>query len=69
MRRSVSSGPNSSRYSTGPNAGISQIFTAVTDLSQLMDETVKGLRETDQSVVILKDVTQRVASVVNSFRV
>ena len=51
------------------NAGISQIFTAVTDLSQLMDETVKGLRETDQSVVILKDVTQRVASVVNSFRV
>ncbi|HEY5947062.1 MAG TPA: methyl-accepting chemotaxis protein [Kofleriaceae bacterium] len=51
------------------NAGISQIFTAVTDLSQLMDETVKGLRETDQSVGILKDVTQRVASVVNSFRV
>jgi hypothetical protein len=34
-----------------------------------MDETVKGLRETDQSVVILKDVTQRVSSVVNSFRV
>jgi methyl-accepting chemotaxis protein len=51
------------------NAGISQIFTAVTDLSQLMDETVKGLRETDQSVVILKDVTQRVASVVTSFKV
>jgi methyl-accepting chemotaxis protein len=51
------------------NAGISQIFTAVTDLSQLMDETVKGLRETDQSVVILKDVTARVSSVVNSFRV
>jgi methyl-accepting chemotaxis protein len=51
------------------NAGISQIFTAVTDLSQLMDETVKGLRETDQSVVILKDVTQRVSQVVNSFRV
>ena len=51
------------------NAGISQIFTAITDLSHLMDETVKGLRETDQSVVILKDVTDRVASVVNSFRV
>ncbi|HEY5922673.1 MAG TPA: methyl-accepting chemotaxis protein [Kofleriaceae bacterium] len=51
------------------NAGISQIFTAVTDLSSLMEETVKGLRETDQSVVILKDVTQRVASVVSSFRV
>jgi methyl-accepting chemotaxis protein len=51
------------------NAGISQIFTAITDLSHLMDETVKGLRETDQSVVILKDVTERVASVVNSFRV
>lgn len=51
------------------NAGISQIFTAVTDLSRLMDETVKGLRETDQSVHTLKDVTQRVATVVSSFRV
>ena len=51
------------------NAGISQIFTAVTDLSHLMDETVKGLRETDQSVIILKGVTERVASVVKSFRV
>ena len=51
------------------NAGISQIFTAVTDLSHLMDETVKGLRETDRSVETLKDVTERVASVVNTFRV
>ena len=51
------------------NAGISQIFTAVTDLSHLMDETVKGLRETDRSVETLKDVTDRVASVVNSFQV
>jgi methyl-accepting chemotaxis protein len=51
------------------NAGISQIFTAVTDLSHLMDETVKGLRETDSSVVVLKDVTERVAQVVGSFRV
>ena len=51
------------------NAGISQIFAAVTDLSKLMDETVKGLRETDHSVTILRDVTQRVSTVVNSFRV
>jgi methyl-accepting chemotaxis protein len=51
------------------NAGISQIFTAVTDLSHLMDETVKGLRETDRSVETLKDVTDKVASVVNSFQI
>jgi methyl-accepting chemotaxis protein len=51
------------------NAGISQIFTAVTDLSQLMDETVKGLRETDHSVETLRDVTDQVARVVNSFQV
>jgi len=51
------------------NAGISQIFTAVTDLSHLMDETVKGLQQTDQSVGVLRDVTDRVTSVVSSFRV
>lgn len=54
---------------TQQNAGISQIFSAITDLSSLMDETLKGLEDTDQSVGTLKAVTEQVASVVRSFRV
>jgi methyl-accepting chemotaxis protein len=51
------------------NAGITQIFSAVTDLNKMMDDTVKRLDATTKSVVLLKDVTQQVSSVVKSFRV
>jgi methyl-accepting chemotaxis protein len=51
------------------NAGITQIFSAVTDLNKMMDDTVKRLDATTKSVVLLKDVTLQVTSVVKSFRV
>jgi len=35
----------------------------------MMDETLRGLADTNQSVGTLKEVTEQVASVVKSFRV
>jgi methyl-accepting chemotaxis protein len=54
---------------TQQNADVGQIFAAITDLAAMMDETLRGLADTNQSVGTLKEVTEQVASVVKSFRV
>ena len=41
----------------------------MSDLNNMMDDTVKGLDATTKSVALLKDVTQQVSAVVRSFRV
>jgi methyl-accepting chemotaxis protein len=51
------------------NAGITQIFSAVTDLNTMMDETVERIEATTKSLSTLDDVSQKVAVVVQSFRV
>lgn len=43
------------------NVGISQIFTAVGDLSQMMEETVRRLDSTNASVSIIRDVSARMS--------
>ena len=51
------------------NAGVSHIFTAVTDLSTMMDDTVKRLEATNTIVATLKDVSQSVSQVAGAYRV
>jgi methyl-accepting chemotaxis protein len=51
------------------NAGIAQIFIAVTDLTKMMDETVKRLNTTNGSITTLRDLSERVSTVVRSYRV
>ncbi|XXF77608.1 methyl-accepting chemotaxis protein [Myxococcaceae bacterium GXIMD 01537] len=51
------------------NAGIAQIFTAVTDLSQMMDETLHGLRATQRTTDALRDVARRMEKVASTYRV
>ncbi len=51
------------------NAGIGQIFGAVTDLTRMMDETVKRLDTTNSSIATLKELSERVSSVVRAYRV
>jgi methyl-accepting chemotaxis protein len=51
------------------NAGISQIFTAVTDLSSLMDETMQGLQATTRATGTLREAAERMESVARSYRV
>lgn len=51
------------------NAGIMQIFGAVTELSTMMDDTVKRLGTTTEAALNLKDVSKTVSSVVGSYRI
>jgi methyl-accepting chemotaxis protein len=48
--------------------GIGQIFAAMTDLSRMMDTTVKGLEQTNESISTVEDVSQRVANVAHRFQ-
>jgi methyl-accepting chemotaxis protein len=50
------------------NAGIGQIFIAVTDLSKLMDDTVNRIDSMNRAVDLLKEVSERVAGIVRSYR-
>ena len=50
------------------NAGITQIFSAVTDQTRLMDETMQRLETTTQAAGVLKDLSERVSEVVKRFR-
>jgi len=50
------------------NAGISQIFTAVTELSGMMDDTVKRLDSTTTAAMTMKEATEKVSTVVRSYR-
>jgi len=51
------------------NAGIGQIFQAVTDQNRMMEETVKHLQVTNAMVDLLKGVSDRVSKVVATYRV
>ncbi len=51
------------------NAGITQIFTAVTDLSRMMDDAVRRVESTKAAATSLKGVTERVSQVVKSYRI
>ncbi|WP_164018137.1 methyl-accepting chemotaxis protein [Pyxidicoccus trucidator] len=54
---------------TQQNAGVAQIFTAVTDLSRMMDETLQGLKGTQRTTEVLRDVAQRMEVVASTYRV
>jgi len=51
------------------DAGISQIFGAVSDVNQMMDETISRLEHTGESVDTLRGVSAQVSTVVASFRI
>ncbi|HEU5217452.1 MAG TPA: methyl-accepting chemotaxis protein, partial [Gemmatimonadales bacterium] len=51
------------------NAGITQIFTAVTDLSRMMEESIARLGSTTDAAVTLREVANRVQQMVKSYRV
>ena len=51
------------------NAGITQIFTAVADQNKMMDDTVKSLNQTDQTVALVRDVSHKLTEIMKRFRV
>ena len=51
------------------NAGLAQIFTAVTDLVRMMDESIQGLEGTQRATTQLNDVAQRMEGVASTYRV
>jgi methyl-accepting chemotaxis protein len=54
---------------TQQNAGISQIFTAMTDLSSLMDETIHSLQATTRATSTLREAAERMETVARTYRV
>lgn len=54
---------------TQQNAGVAQSFTAVTDLSRMMEETLQGLKGTQRTTEMLRDVAQRMEVVASTYRV
>ena len=50
------------------NAGISQIFTAVSDLSSLMEETMQGVQATTRATSSLREAAERMESVARTYR-
>ncbi|ATB35755.1 chemotaxis protein [Cystobacter fuscus] len=51
------------------NAGIQEIFNALTDMSSLMHETMLGLQATQRVTGELRDVAQQMEKVASSYRV
>jgi methyl-accepting chemotaxis protein len=51
------------------NAGIGQIFEAVTELTKMMDDTVRRLESTSNAAQVLNGVADRIAEAVKDFRV
>jgi methyl-accepting chemotaxis protein len=51
------------------NAGISQIFSAIADLSQIMDSTLKRLESTQQATGALESVSTEVSEMAQQFTV
>jgi len=51
------------------NAGISQIFSAIADLSQIMDSTLKRLESTQQATGTLEAVSSEVSEMARQFTV
>jgi len=51
------------------NVGITQIFSAVTDQTRMMDETMRRLESTTDAAATLRTLSERVSEVVRQFRV
>ncbi|MFP2930880.1 methyl-accepting chemotaxis protein [Pyxidicoccus sp. 3LG] len=51
------------------NAGIAQIFTAVTDLSAMMDDTQQGLAATTRAAKLLQEVSGQMQDVARAYRI
>ena len=51
------------------NTGIAQIFTAVNDLSKMMDDSMARLASTNQAAVAVGEVSQRAAGIVKEYMV
>ncbi|AKJ05194.1 methyl-accepting chemotaxis protein [Archangium gephyra] len=47
--------------------GIEQLFTAVTALTEMMEETITRIRATDQSINVVSDVANNVGTFVDSY--
>jgi methyl-accepting chemotaxis protein len=54
---------------TQQSAGVAQIFTAVTDLSRMMEETMQGLKGTQRTTEALREVARRMEQVASAYRV
>ncbi|WP_338866364.1 methyl-accepting chemotaxis protein [Myxococcus stipitatus] len=54
---------------TQQNAGVAQIFTAVTDLSRMMEESIQGLQSAQRITASLRDVAGHMESVAATYRV
>ncbi|AGC45387.1 methyl-accepting chemotaxis protein [Myxococcus stipitatus DSM 14675] len=54
---------------TQQNAGVAQIFTAVTDLSRMMEESMQGLQSAQRITASLRDVAGHMESVAATYRV
>ncbi|WP_426750358.1 methyl-accepting chemotaxis protein [Myxococcus sp. Y35] len=54
---------------TQQNAGVAQIFTAVTDLSRMMEETLAGMQSTQRSTDRLRDVARHMEAAAGTYRV
>ncbi len=50
------------------NVGITQIFSAVSDLSRMMNETVRSLESTGKAAGLLKNVSEKVSNVAKGYR-
>ncbi|HYO54826.1 methyl-accepting chemotaxis protein [Archangium sp.] len=51
------------------NAGIAEIFSAMTDLSNMMQDTLEGLRATQRVTQALREVSEQMQQVARSYRV
>jgi methyl-accepting chemotaxis protein len=47
--------------------GIEQLFTAVTALTEMMEDTITRIRATDQSITVVSDVANKVGTFVDSY--
>jgi methyl-accepting chemotaxis protein len=48
---------------------ITQIFTAVTDLSKMMEDSMSRLSSTNEAAATLREVADRVQQMVQSYRI
>lgn len=51
------------------NAGIAQIFSAVTDLSSMMNDTQESLAATTRAAKLLQDVSEQMQDVARAYRI
>ena len=51
------------------NVGIGQIFTAITDLSKMMDETLSRIESTNTAATTLRAASQQLDRMLMSYKV